>query len=59
MCCLFGFYNYGGKIKNLSRLTNLLADNATERGIDASGIAYKDGNGKHSFLDTYDKVDDK
>lgn len=22
-------------------------------------IAYKDGNGKHSFLDTYDKVDDK
>ena len=37
MCCLFGFYNYGGKIKNLSRLINLLADNATERGIDASG----------------------
>ena len=44
MCCLFGFYNYGGKIKNLSRLTNLLAYNATERGIDASGIAYKNGN---------------
>lgn len=43
MCCLFGFYQYGGgKIDRLSRLTNLLADNATVRGTDAAGIAYND-----------------
>ena len=41
MCCLFGFYNYSGQeIKNLSNLTNLLAENATVRGTDAAGIAY-------------------
>lgn len=43
MCCLFGFYHYGGgKIDKLSRLTNLLAENATVRGTDAAGIAYND-----------------
>ena len=42
MCCLFGFYNYSGKpIKNLSELTNALAREATVRGTDATGIAYK------------------
>lgn len=41
MCCLFGFYNYSGQpIKNLSNLTNCLAEEATVRGTDAAGIAY-------------------
>ncbi len=41
MCCLFGFYNYSGQpIKNLSHLTNALAEEATVRGTDATGIAY-------------------
>ncbi len=41
MCCLFGFYNYSGQsIKDLSRLTNSLAEEATVRGTDATGIAY-------------------
>lgn len=41
MCCLFGFYNYSGQaIKNLSHLTNCLAEEATIRGTDATGIAY-------------------
>lgn len=41
MCCLFGFYNYSGQpIKNLSHLTNCLAEEATVRGTDATGIAY-------------------
>ena len=43
MCCLFGFYNYSGKIiGNLSKLTNSLAVQATVRGTDASGIAYNE-----------------
>ena len=43
MCCLFGFYHYGGgEIDKLSRLTNLLAENATVRGTDAAGIACND-----------------
>lgn len=46
MCCLFGIYNYSGQeISNLSNLTNLLAENATVRGTDATGIAYNN-NGK-------------
>ncbi|MBR3870282.1 MAG: class II glutamine amidotransferase [Clostridia bacterium] len=46
MCCLFGIYNYSGQeIRNLSNLTNLLAENATVRGTDATGIAYNN-NGK-------------
>ena len=45
MCCLFGIYNYSGQaIKNLSNLTNILAENATVRGTDAAGIAYNSNN---------------
>ena len=41
MCCLFGIYNYSGKdIKDLSKVTNALAKEATARGTDATGIAY-------------------
>ena len=41
MCCLFGIYNYSGsEIKNLSKVTNSLAREATIRGMDATGIAY-------------------
>ena len=41
MCCLFGFYNYSGQpIKSITRLTNALAEEATVRGTDATGIAY-------------------
>ena len=41
MCCLYGFYNYSGKeIKNITELTNSLAEQATKRGTDAAGIAY-------------------
>lgn len=41
MCCLFGFYNYSGQtIKELCHLTNCLAEEATVRGTDATGIAY-------------------
>ena len=44
MCCLFGFYNYsGGAINNIKRLTNSLAEEATVRGTDATGIAYNEG----------------
>ncbi len=43
MCGLFGFINVSRKpIKNLSVLTNSLAEQATVRGTDASGIAYID-----------------
>ena len=45
MCCLFGFYNYSGQpIKNINHLTNCLAEEATVRGIDATGIAYNHKN---------------
>lgn len=41
MCSLFGFYNYSGQnIKELSKLTNHLAKEATIRGTDATGISY-------------------
>ena len=41
MCCLFGFYNYSGQsINNICNLTNVLAEEATVRGTDATGIAY-------------------
>ena len=41
MCCLFGIYNYSGEdIKDLSKVTNALAREATARGTDATGIAY-------------------
>ena len=45
MCCLFGFLNYSNKpIKDLHKLTNALARQATVRGTDATGIAYCDKN---------------
>ena len=41
MCSLFGFYNYSkGNIKGLCELTNKLAQEATVRGTDATGISY-------------------
>ena len=41
MCGLFGFLHYGrNKIKNLSYITNVLAEEAAVRGTDATGIAY-------------------
>ncbi len=41
MCSLFGFYNYSkNEIKDLSKLTNKLAQEATVRGTDATGISY-------------------
>lgn len=41
MCGLFGFLHYGeGDIKNLSDITNALAEESAVRGTDATGIAY-------------------
>ena len=41
MCGLYGFVNYSGnKIKNLSDLTNALAEQSAVRGTDATGIAF-------------------
>ena len=43
MCCLFGFYHYGNNtIINLHELTQSLAEQATDRGMDATGIAYNE-----------------
>lgn len=44
MCGLFGFYNYGNNNSGLSKLTNLLACEASVRGTDATGIAYNRDN---------------
>ena len=44
MCGLYGFINYsGGTIKNLSELTNSLAEQSAIRGTDATGIAFCSG----------------
>lgn len=41
MCGLYGFINYsGGSMKNLSELTNSLAEQSAVRGTDATGIAF-------------------
>ena len=40
MCGLYGFIRYGEKIKDLSDLTNSLAEQSAIRGTDATGIAY-------------------
>lgn len=41
MCCLFGILNYSGETKNeVNTLINALAQNATLRGMDSTGIAY-------------------
>ena len=46
MCGLFGFSAYCDQpIKNLSMLTNSLAEQSAVRGIDATGIAYGKGGG--------------
>ena len=43
MCGLFGFLRYGEAIKNLSTLTNSLAEQSAVRGTDATGIAFNEG----------------
>jgi len=41
MCGLFGFSCYGNEpVKNLSVLTNSLAEHSAVRGTDATGIAF-------------------
>ena len=53
MCGLFGFLHYGEKpIKNLSDMTNLLAEESAIRGTDATGIAYMDKNRLKIFKDS-------
>ena len=42
MCGLFGFSRYGDSIKNLSVVTNSLAEQSAIRGTDATGIAFND-----------------
>lgn len=45
MCGLFGFLNYGkNSVKNLSVITNALAEEAAVRGTDATGIAFVNKN---------------
>lgn len=44
MCCLFGIVNYSGKkFPGADELTNALAQEATARGMDSTGIAYNKG----------------
>lgn len=45
MCGLFGFSRYGEKLKNLSSLTNSLAEQSAIRGTDATGIAFCNATG--------------
>lgn len=46
MCGLYGFINYSGdKHKNLSDLTNSLAEQSAVRGTDATGIAFCNSTG--------------
>ena len=40
MCGLYGFIRYGEKLKNISDLTNSLAEQSAVRGTDATGIAF-------------------
>ena len=42
MCGLFGFVRYGTTIKNLSDITNSLAEQSAIRGTDATGIAFNE-----------------
>ena len=42
MCGLFGFLRYGEAIKNLTTLTNSLAEQSAIRGTDATGIAFNE-----------------
>ena len=45
MCCLFGFYDYGGTLsaKQKNRIISALAISSEIRGTDATGIAYRTG----------------
>lgn len=43
MCGLYGFSRYGERIKDLSDLTNSLAEQSAVRGTDATGIAFCSG----------------
>ncbi len=51
MCGLFGFSRYGGTIKNLSEITNSLAEQSAVRGTDATGIAFNGSGGIRIFKD--------
>ncbi len=53
MCGLFGFSNYSGeKIKNISDLTNSLAEQSAVRGTDATGIAFCSGGNVNILKDS-------
>ena len=53
MCGLFGFSNYSNdKIKNLSDLTNSLAEQSAVRGTDATGIAFTSSGGINIIKDS-------
>ncbi len=53
MCGLFGFSNYSNdKIKNLSILTNSLAEQSAVRGTDATGIAFTISGGINVIKDS-------
>ena len=53
MCGLFGFLNYSNSpIKNLSDLTNSLAEQSAVRGTDATGIAFTSSGGINIIKDS-------
>jgi len=53
MCGLYGFVNYSNdKIKNLSDLTNSLAEQSAVRGTDATGIAFTSSGGINVIKDS-------
>ena len=53
MCGLFGFLNYSNSpIKNLSDLTNSLAEHSAVRGTDATGIAFTSSGGINIIKDS-------
>ena len=51
MCGLFGFLRYGEAIKNLSTLTNSLAEQSAVRGTDSTGIAFNEDSKLRIFKD--------
>lgn len=51
MCGLFGFLRYGEAIKNLTTLTNSLAEQSAIRGTDATGVAFNEGGKMRIFKD--------
>ena len=53
MCGLYGFVNYSNdKVKNLSDLTNSLAEQSAVRGTDATGIAFTSSGGINIIKDS-------